>query len=183
MVDILRKKITLQDMSNAESQSKAISLRDQIDGLLTATGYRYTRSGSTERHIRYNLGMALKIGETDLFILCHFDRGLLEIVSRVPFRVPEKYIKEVSLYLHEVNLRMNIGHFDFDISQGVIHSRTSILLKDLELEKEVFEKCLYLNLNVIEDFVPGVMAVIYADMDSSSALQKVLDDINNNSKA
>jgi hypothetical protein len=169
-------------MSNEKPQSKAISLRDQIDGLLTTSGYRYKRTGNTETCIRYNLGMALKIGQTDLFILCHLDRGLLEIVSRVSFSVPEKSIKEVSLYLHEVNLRMNVGHFDFDISQGSIQSRTSILLKDLELEQEVFEKSLYLNLNVIEDFIPGVMAVIHADMDSSSALQKILDDINNNSK-
>ena len=169
-------------MSNEKPQTKAISLRDQIDGILTDTGYRYTKSGSTEKLIRYKLGMSLEIGKTDLFILCHFDRGLVEIVSTASFNVPEKYIREVSLYLHEVNLRMNIGHLDFDITQGVIHSRTSILLKDLELEQEVFEKCLYLNLNVIEDFIPGVMKVIYADMDSSSALKKVLEDMNNNSK-
>ena len=77
---------------------------------------------------------------------------------------------------------MNVGHFDFDISQGSIQSRTSILLKDLELGQEVFEKSLYLNLNVIDDFIPGVMAVLYGDMDSSSALKKILEDMNNNSK-
>ena len=98
----------------------------------------------------------------------------------MPFKVPEKYKREVSLYLHEVNLRMNIGHLDFDISNGVIYSRTSILLKDLALVEEVLEKCIYLNLNVIEDFIPGVMKVIYADLDSSSAIQNVLDDIKNN---
>mgnify|MGYP001036346924 FL=1 len=169
-------------MSNEKPQTKAISLRDQIDGLLTAAGYRYTRSGNPEKCIHYNLGMSLRVGSTDLYILCHIDRGFLEIVSRVSFRVPEKHIKEVALYLHEVNLRMNVGHFDFDISKGSIQSRTSILLKDLELEQEVFEKSLYLNLNVIDDFIPGVMAVLYADMDSSSALKKILEDMNNNSK-
>ena len=169
-------------MSKLEINNKAVELRNQIDGILTNSGYRYTRSGSTEGTIRYNLGMSLDIGETDLIILCHCDRGFIEIVSTVPFKVPEKYQREVALYLHEVNLRMNIGHLDFDISNGIIHSRTTILLKELKLDQEVFDKCVYLNLNVIEDFIPGVMKVIYADLDSLSAIQNVLDDIKNNRK-
>ena len=166
-------------MSKLEINEKAVDLRNQIDGILTSSGYRYTRSGSTDKLIRYNLGMSLGVGETDLIILCHFDKEFIEIISTVPFKVPEKYKREVSLYLHEVNLRMNIGHLDFDISNGVIYSRTSILLKDLALVEEVLEKCIYLNLNVIEDFIPGVMKVIYADLDSSSAIHNVLDGIKN----
>tara|TARA_B110000285_G_scaffold192304_1_gene220604 strand:+ start:407 stop:946 length:540 start_codon:yes stop_codon:yes gene_type:complete len=158
-------------MSKLEINNKAVDLRNQIDGILTSSGYRYTRSGTTDKLIRYNLGMSLDLGETDLFILCHFDRGFIEIVSTVPFKVPEKYKREVALYLHEVNLRMNMGHFDFDISNRIIHSRTSILLKDLILDQEVFEKCVYLNLTVIEDFIPGVMRIIYADQTAISVME------------
>ena len=169
-------------MSKLEINNKAVDLRNQIDGILTSSGYRYTRSGTTDKLIRYNLGMSLATGETDLIILCHFDRGFIEIVSTVPFKVPEKYKREVALYLHEVNLRMNVGHFDFDISNRIIHSRTSILMKDLMLDQEVFDKCLYLNLNVIEDFIPGVMRIIYADQTAISAMEDIMNQLKTNTE-
>lgn len=154
-------------------------VKEKIMRILSQEKLRYNLLLENEQQTVFKLGMGLEIGNTDCFIAFLSSKELVEIYTVAPFRVTENKRAEVAKYLHGATKNLAFGYFEFDGESGEIRVKTYFLTKGIsDHSDEVFKENLYTNFNIMEYYMPGVMQIIYGKIDSKSALNNILNNIN-----
>jgi len=87
--------------------------------------------------------------------------------------VPEQVRGQMAFFLHRANHGLNIGNFEFDISQGEIRFKTSVQAKSDQFTHELFQSLVHHNVLVVDEYFPGIRSIIEDAMSAEAAIMMI----------
>ncbi len=87
--------------------------------------------------------------------------------------IPPNKRSAVAEYLTRANYGLVIGNFEMDFSDGEVRYKTSIDVEGGELTTGMVKTLVYTNVLMMNKYLPGIMAVVYADASPADAVAKV----------
>jgi hypothetical protein len=93
--------------------------------------------------------------------------------SMLPVMVPEHKRAEVAEFITRANYDMVVGNFELDLDDGDVRYKTSIDVEDAELTPALIRPLFYANVLMMDQYLPGLMAVIYADVSPADAIAQI----------
>lgn len=90
---------------------------------------------------------------------------------------PEEKRQAISEFITRANYGMAIGNFELDFNDGEIRYKTSLDVDDGPLTNTLIKPAVYVNCLMMDKYLPGIMAVLYADVSPLDAVNKVESDV------
>jgi len=87
--------------------------------------------------------------------------------------VPKLMRLEASEYLTRANFGMEVGNFEMDFSDGTVRYRTSVDVEGGELTSTMIKNMVYLNIAVMDQYLPGLKKVVKDGMEPEKAIEEV----------
>ena len=68
---------------------------------------------------------------------------------------------------------LNIGNFEFDLSQGEIRFKTSVQAKSDQFPHALFQSLVHHNVLVVDEYMPGILSIISDSMSAEAAIMMI----------
>lgn len=101
--------------------------------------------------------------ETDQFVF----------YSVLPASAPANKRAAAAEFITRANYGMVIGNFEMNYEDGEIRYKTSLDIEGDELSFALIKQAVYANVATVDRYLPGLMAVIFADVTPADAIAKV----------
>ena len=93
--------------------------------------------------------------------------------SICPITAPEDKRQTTAEFLTRANYGMAIGNFELDLDDGEIRYKTSIDVEGSTLEPALINQLVYANVVTMDQYLPGILAVLEQGMDPKAAIDLV----------
>lgn len=93
--------------------------------------------------------------------------------SMCPAVVPERRRPSMAEFITRANYGLIIGNFELDYSDGEIRYKTSLDIEGSELTAPLIKQVVYANVLMMDQYLPGILAVLYNDSSPLEALVQV----------
>ncbi len=87
--------------------------------------------------------------------------------------VPPDKRQAVAEFLTRANYGLIIGNFEMDFSDGEVRYKTSVDVEGGQLTPQMIKTLVYLNVLMMDKYLPGIMSVIYADVPPAEAIARI----------
>ena len=99
--------------------------------------------------------------------------ALFVFYSVCPVNVPEEKHVAAAELLTRVNYDLVIGNFEMDFSDGEVRYKTSLEVTGDALSLPLVQNAVYLNVLMMDRYLPGIMSVVYGDVSPVEALTRI----------
>ncbi|NJP06611.1 MAG: YbjN domain-containing protein [Chloroflexaceae bacterium] len=93
--------------------------------------------------------------------------------SICPERVPEDHRLILADFFTRANYGLAIGNFEMDVTDGEIRYKTSIDVEGDRLSTVLIKQLVYANVVVMDTYLPGIMAVMFANVSPAQAILQI----------
>jgi hypothetical protein len=93
--------------------------------------------------------------------------------SLCPIAPPEDKRQAIAEFLTRANYGMTIGNFEFDFDDGEIRYKTSIDVEGDRLSLALIKRLVYANVMTLDEYLPGIQAVIETDISPEEAIRAI----------
>jgi hypothetical protein len=93
--------------------------------------------------------------------------------SVYPVRVPEGRRPAVAEYLTRANYGLILGNFELDYGDGEVRYKTSLDVEGAELVPALIRQCVYANVLMMDQYLPGLVAILSEGLSPVEALAQV----------
>jgi hypothetical protein len=97
-------------------------------------------------------------------------------LSTLSEKAPEDRRPVVAEFLTRANFGLNIGNFEMDFSDGEIRYKTSVDVTHDRLTPGLVDALVKASLVAMDDYLPGIKAVITGEATPSEAIEKIYGD-------
>jgi hypothetical protein len=111
-------------------------------------------------------------GQWDVFLLANEETCRATFLSRLKTKIPEAKRAAVNEYLARANFGMTLGAFEMDFEDGEIRFRLDIDVEGNTLREKQVGILFLLGVTVVDKYLPGLMAVTYANKPPKEACQQ-----------
>lgn len=93
--------------------------------------------------------------------------------SICPVNAPEDKRLAVAEFLIRANYGLSIGNFELDFGDGEIRCKTSVDVEERQLDSALIRRLIYINLALMDSYLPGIESVIYRDISAVEAITQI----------
>lgn len=93
--------------------------------------------------------------------------------SICPVNAPEEKRLAVAEFLIRANYDLSIGKFELDFTDGEIRCKTNVDLEERQLDSPLIGRLVYINLALMDSYLPGIESVIYKDVSAVDAIAQI----------
>lgn len=152
---------------------------DAVKAYLESVPYRFT-----ETPTMISLNLTADNGTFTVNLTSNEEWGWLTCYVIGPTKVPVNARPTVAEYLHRVNYRVTVGDFEFNYDDGSYLFKTNCLAgQGLGPTSGGINSAIHLGLTSMDQWHPGVMAILYAGLSAGAALQRAIDATNTSGAA
>ncbi|HVU14417.1 MAG TPA: YbjN domain-containing protein, partial [Phototrophicaceae bacterium] len=101
-----------------------------------------------------------KNGRWECYIGVSESRQQITVLSICPLEAPPELHAAVAEFLHRANYGLLVGNFELDFNSGRVQCRTGIDVQGGTLTTALVKNLLYLNVLLMDRYLPGITAVI-----------------------
>lgn len=101
------------------------------------------------------------------------DRDQFVFYSVMESNVPVDKRPAVAEFLTRANYGLTLGNFEMDFADGEIRYKTSVDVEGGQLTTRMIKTLVYVNVLMMDKYLPGIMSVIYAGTPPAEAVAKV----------
>jgi hypothetical protein len=143
-------------------------LLDSAIEFLNEDGWQFNRSEA-------NNWVSLNFtGENGSWLSWFQDRGsVLVAYASCPVKAPTNRLKAVSEFVARANFDLGVGNFEMSFDTGAIRYKSGVHVRDEHLSKAMAASLFYITNATMDDYFPGIMAVIYGDTAPDVAIARV----------
>ncbi len=87
--------------------------------------------------------------------------------------VPADRRQAVAEFLTRANYGLTLGNFEMDFSDGEVRYKTSVDVEGGQLTTQMMKTLVYVNVLMMDKYLPGIMSVIYAGTSPADAVAKI----------
>ncbi|HEY9830618.1 MAG TPA: YbjN domain-containing protein [Stenomitos sp.] len=119
------------------------------------------------------LDITLENSDYTCYAFIDEEEHIFRFYSICPVKVPLKQRLLLAEFLTRVNYGLRIGNFEMDFEDGDIRYKTSIDVEGERLTPPFVKHLVYNNLSVMDNYLPGIMKVIYGGMSPEDAIAEI----------
>ncbi len=93
--------------------------------------------------------------------------------SVCPVNTPVDKRAAMAEFLTRANYGLIIGNFELDFEDGEIRYKTSLDTEELALNHTVFKNVVYANLSMMDQYLPGIMSMLYANISPREVIDQI----------
>lgn len=93
--------------------------------------------------------------------------------SLLPINTPPDKREAVAEFITRANYGMIVGNFELNYDDGEVRYKTSVDVGEANLTLPLIKHLVYPNVAMMDQYLPGLMAVIYSDTTPVEAIAKV----------
>ncbi len=140
--------------------------------VLEDDGWEFEIHGAGDsRRVRFGfLGEHARI---ECMLITYEETDRICFLSSAQAVVPEVKRLAVAEYLTRANYGIILGNFEMDFRDGETRFKTSADVEGIELTARFVKNLIVSNLGTADKYYPGLMKVIYANMDPADAIAVV----------
>ena len=112
-------------------------------------------------------------GEWTCFIRVEEEEGQCLFYSSFPTLVPNDKRAAMAEFLTRANHELLMGNFDLDFEDGEVRFKTGIDVMDDQLSLPLFRNVAINNLAMMDQYWPGLMAMLTTDISPADALAQL----------
>jgi len=112
-------------------------------------------------------------GQWNCYAKVRVEQAQFIFYSVCPVNAPEDKRMAITEFLTRANCGMIIGNFELDFADGEIRYKTSIDVKGDLLSFELIKQLVYANVMMMDEYLPGMMSVIYSDVSPKEAIAQI----------
>lgn len=114
-----------------------------------------------------------KNGKWDCYAKAREQQQQFVFYSISPVNVPENKRLPITEFITRANYGMIMGNFEFDFTTGEIRYKTSIDVEGDNLSFALIKQMVYANVMMMDEYLPGIMAVIEQEVEVKEAISRV----------
>lgn len=103
----------------------------------------------------------------------HDDEALFVFYAVLEDRAPQDKLEEIAEFITRANYGIKLGNFEMDYSDGEIRYKTSLSVQGGVLTTKMVKNQVYANVHTMDKYGPGIMAVLYGDVEPARALARI----------
>jgi len=146
------------------------SILDRTTEFFTQEGWRFE---PIEGKPIIRMGFKGDNGSWMCFAQAKEDSHQLLFYSIMESNVAEKKRHEIAEFITRANYGLQIGNFEMDFSDGEIRYKTSIDVEGGELTLKMIRTMVYVNILMMDRYLPGIMSVLHAGTSPAAAIEQV----------
>ena len=112
-------------------------------------------------------------GQYACFAKAREDSNQFIFYTVCPINAPTNRRRDAAEFLARANHGLIIGNFEMDFDDGEIRYKTSIDVEDNGLNSALIKPLVYANILTMDQYLPGIAAVIYSDTAPAEAITGV----------
>ncbi|MDZ8065578.1 MAG: YbjN domain-containing protein [Nostoc sp. DedQUE08] len=112
-------------------------------------------------------------GKWNCYARARSEQNQFVFYSICPVNSPENKRLAVAEFLTRANSGMMIGNFELDFTDGEISYKTSIDVEGDRLSFALIQRVVYANVTMMDEYLPGIMSVIYGNVSPEEAIAKI----------
>lgn len=112
-------------------------------------------------------------GQIDCLAWVREDLSQFVFYSGCPVITPPHKRLDMAEFVIRANHGLIVGNFEMDYDEGEVRFKTSIDVRDGELTLALVRNLVYINVMMMDRYLPGIMALMYGDATAEEALAKV----------
>jgi len=93
--------------------------------------------------------------------------------SLCPINAPENKRLAIAEFITRANSGTIVGNFELDFADGEIRYKTSIDVENDRLSSALIKQMVYANVTMMDEYLPGIMSVIYGDVEPKDAIAQI----------
>jgi hypothetical protein len=93
--------------------------------------------------------------------------------SVLPLNVPADKLPAIAEFITRANYGMALGNFELDFNDGEVRYKTSLDVTETEITDSMLRPLIYTNVLMMDKYMSGLMAVVYADMSPAEAVKQI----------
>ena len=101
------------------------------------------------------------------------DREWFRVLVLAPFYVPRESRQIVAEFISRANYGLPFGAFEMDHADGELGYRWCINFAGSELKEDDIGDVIFGCAGVMDEYLPGLMAVVYGDVEPEAAIRKI----------
>lgn len=138
--------------------------------------FRYNQIVDKPAQAVFRLGIAIDNGRVDCFIDVRILNKQVLVTSNCPVIVPENKRKLISEFITRANSGLILGNFDLDFEDGELKYKSNYVYHDsYPQSEEIFIRNLVITFDMMDRYLPGIMAVLYANVEPKTAIAQIED--------
>jgi hypothetical protein len=145
-----------------------MSMIELAQRYLSGQGYHFSRRGEAES---LQGSFSAENGTYAVFFETNEERALVGVYVYAPTKVPEAKRRAVMEYLTRLNYGLRLGGFEFDLDDGEVRYTQNMDIEGATLTSAMVLNMLHFGLDVMDDYYPGLMRIVYADADPKEAYE------------
>ncbi|NEQ98146.1 MAG: YbjN domain-containing protein [Cyanothece sp. SIO2G6] len=87
--------------------------------------------------------------------------------------VPQEQQEAIALFITRANYGLMVGNFELDLDSGELRYKTSMDLEGSELTNALMSAIAYNNVLTMDQYLPGIVAVMERSLPPQTAIQQV----------
>ena len=119
------------------------------------------------------LGFSGKNGNWQCYAQAKEEAEQCTFYSICPVKTPEGKRLEMAEFITRANYGLILGNFELDFDDGEIRYKTSIDVEDDRLSSALMKHLVYANILTMDQYMPGIMAVLYAGTEPARAVAEI----------
>ncbi|BAZ00996.1 hypothetical protein NIES37_49940 [Tolypothrix tenuis PCC 7101] len=119
-----------------------------------------------------------KNGQWNCYALANEDQQQFLFYSICPLEVPSLNRSTIAEFIARANYGMAIGNFEFNFDTGEIRCKTSIDVTGDRITSSLIERLVYANVITLDQYLPGILAVIEGKLSPTDAIALVESNTN-----
>lgn len=149
-------------------------LYNAVVDYLTEDGWHF---GVAQEDVALHFGFQGRSNLWQCLCIVDEDKGFVRFYSIAPVIVPEEQRAAVSEFLTRANYGLPLGNFEMDYRDGEVRFKTSIDVEGGELTPTMIENLLKSNLTTMDQYLPGLMRVLYGNVAPAQAVEAIESDL------
>lgn len=138
-----------------------------IVNFFTQDDWSFTR---VQGELGLRLGFAGDHGTWNCYAQAKEEQEQFTFYSICPILAPESTRAAVAEFITRANYGLIVGNFEMDFADGEIRYKTSIDVTSDELTSNMIQRLVYANVTMMDEYLPGIIAVIEKDVSPGEAI-------------
>jgi hypothetical protein len=130
----------------------------------------------TETELTLRLAFQGKNGKWNCYARAREEQEQFIFYSICPVNAPEEKRISVAEFITRANSGMMIGNFELDFNDGEISYKTSIDVEGDRLTTALIKRLVYANVMMMDEYLPGILSVIYGNVSPADAIAQIEND-------
>ncbi len=163
---------TLGSSNNSADARSPLRALDAVAAFFTEDGWSFEQM--PERPI-LRLPFQGKGGRWNCYAQIRVTRDVEQILfySVLPLNVPADKLSAIAEFITRANYGMALGNFELDFNDGEVRYKTSVDVTDTDITGNLLRPLIYTNVLMMDKYMSGLMAVVYADMSPAEAVKQI----------